>query len=110
MDGDNVKPRWFRRARTSQSGPEAVLPVELSQAVSLSRTDDGVIVLDGRSGAYWSFDHIAADILDSLLSKASTAETIADITAKYEAPAATVENDVKELLRTMASEGLVRTK
>ncbi|MBY6350624.1 lasso peptide biosynthesis PqqD family chaperone [Rhodococcoides corynebacterioides] len=84
--------------------------VEISKGVSQTRTEDGMVLLDGRTGKYWTLDQVGTDMLESFESNASTAETIAVITAKYEVSTTTVESDVKALLRDLAAEGMVRIK
>ena len=80
---------------------------QLRTDVSTADTDDGMVLLDERTGRYWQLNATGAVVLRKLLDGAAShqiAQTLADRHAVSTAQAAA---DVAALLERLATAGLV---
>lgn len=69
--------------------------------------DGEVIIIDLESGAYFSLTHSAADLWDVLVDGATSTELSAALTARYDAPAATVQAAVADFLDQLVAERIL---
>jgi Coenzyme PQQ synthesis protein D (PqqD) len=69
--------------------------------------ENALILLNPRSGHYFTLDEIGGRVWTLCDGTHSVAEMAAIIGEEYEAPAAEIEADVRELLTDLASESLV---
>ena len=91
---------WHRRSPTGT--------FVRSSAVKAVRHGDRTVLLDLTSERYFSLDGVAGRIWDLLTEPLSLATLSTAIASEYDAPLATVETDVAELLAGLSAEGLVR--
>lgn len=76
----------------------------------LARTgESALILLNPRSGQYYTLDEVGARVWDLCDGTRTVSELGAAISAEYDAPAAQIEADVVELLTDLAGEQLVVT-
>jgi hypothetical protein len=72
------------------------------------QTSGGLVVLDPKSGHYYSLDEVGARIWELSDGTRTVSEIVATLCREYDALAATVEEDALELLGELADEELVR--
>jgi hypothetical protein len=75
--------------------------------VLATRTGESVVLLDPRSGSYYSLDGVGARIWELSDGDHTVADITAALDAEYDAPAAAIESDALDLLRDLSAEGLV---
>lgn len=91
---------------------------ELDAATLVSRVDGHlqaevngeVVLMNIDRGSYYGLDDIGSDIWQRLATPVSFATLCSELAKTYDAPIAVIEKDVKELLRTLEGEGLVRLR
>jgi hypothetical protein len=65
------------------------------------------IVLDLKSGVYYSLNEVGTAVWDRLLDSATAGELAAEIAAEYEVSCEAALADIEELLKDLAAEGLI---
>ena len=74
----------------------------------IDRNIDGeAIILDLKTGVYYSLNEVGTAVWEKLKDCATTSELEADITAGYDIPVETAQSDIEELLNDLAAEGLI---
>ena len=75
--------------------------------VLVTDTDDGLVLLDGRSGRYWELNGTGAATLYGLLG-GDSADLVAEaLTARYDVPLDQAAADVTSFIGCLRSAGLV---
>lgn len=72
------------------------------------RTEDSLVVLNPQSGQYYALDDVGARVWELCDGRRSVSELVAILCGEYDAAAATVQEDVLELLADLAEEDLVQ--
>ena len=75
--------------------------------VLASAFGDEIVVLNLRDGVYYTLDEVAARVWTLIASPASVSSIRDAIVAEYEVELDRCERDVRALLQTLASHGLV---
>ncbi|MBF6174619.1 lasso peptide biosynthesis PqqD family chaperone [Nocardia blacklockiae] len=75
--------------------------------VSLAETDDGITLLDEKSGIYWGLNGSAAVALRELAATGSLAAAAAAVAAKYDVGTPDAERDIRALLDELRSAALL---
>lgn len=82
------------------------MTLALAQHVSVSRDDDGMVLLDERTGRYWQLNASGARALDLLLTGHDVEDTVRGFGAPSELTPR-VTSDVSSLLDALRTAGLV---
>jgi pyrroloquinoline quinone biosynthesis protein D len=77
------------------------------ERILAQRMDDTLLLLDPHGGQYFALDEVGVRVWGMCDGAHSVAQMVALLAAEYDAPAATIEADVVELLAELASEKLV---
>ena len=72
------------------------------------RVSGRLVLLDARSGAYYSLDDVGARVWELCDGSRTVADAVATISGEYAADAATVETDVLTLLDDLVRERLIQ--
>ncbi len=80
----------------------------LRDDVSVCSADDGMVLLDERSGRYWQLNVTGAEVLSALLSGATPQEVAARLAASRAVDEQRAAADVAALLDQLVKAGLVR--
>ncbi|UJW31039.1 lasso peptide biosynthesis PqqD family chaperone [Saccharothrix sp. AJ9571] len=83
------------------------MDLTLSAHVTMTPTDRGMVLLDERTGRYWTMNNTGATVLRALLTGSDTASIVADLRTTYPAATDHVAADVTALLRALDDAGLV---
>lgn len=83
------------------------MTTRLAPHVSLVKNDDGVVLLDERSGDYWQLNATGATVLDTLLDGGTTSEAVRVLAAHHPVTAARASADVRNLVDSLRSARLV---
>jgi Coenzyme PQQ synthesis protein D (PqqD) len=73
------------------------MPFRLFPDVAVTDTDDGLVLLDQRTGRYWQLNSTGAAVLRCLLDGQSTEGAVAELTARYQVEGDKAMNDVVTL-------------
>ena len=82
--------------------------LSLSEQVMMRDVDGQVVLLDLRSGCYFTLDGSAVDILPVLLESASVGAALARLVAIIDVDEATLEADLVALIGELQTKGLVK--
>lgn len=80
---------------------------DLRTGVSTAETDAGLTVLDEDSGEYFNLNPTGALVLRVLLDGGTPDDAVARLMAAYDVDRETAEADVRDLVSTLESAGLV---
>ncbi|GAB7046339.1 lasso peptide biosynthesis PqqD family chaperone [Catenuloplanes indicus] len=80
----------------------------LRSGVLMTETDYGVVLLDERTGAYYTLNPTAALVVRTLDSGGDGAAAAAALVAQFGADPATASADVAELVGSLRTAGLLR--
>lgn len=83
------------------------MPFRLRPDVVTTDTDDGVVLLDERSGRYWQLNPTGADVLRALLDGEHPDHVAREITTRYRTDFEQVQHDVAELIERLSAAKLV---
>ncbi|MBV9951749.1 MAG: PqqD family protein [Acidimicrobiia bacterium] len=75
--------------------------------IAHERVEDEVIVINLRTGAYFSLIGAAADAWDLLLTRTALDDVAAAIAGRYRVEVATVRTDLEPFVRSLVDEGLL---
>lgn len=78
-----------------------------AEQVTVQTLDGEAVLLDLTTEQYFSLNEVGTVIWELLDGQHSVSELVDTITAEYEAERAEVENDVRDLLTALSSEGLI---
>jgi Coenzyme PQQ synthesis protein D (PqqD) len=81
--------------------------LQLRADVSLTDTDDGMVLLDERSGRYWQLNSSGALVLRRLLDGATPEEVTKTLTTRYPVSQEQAGSDVAALVASLRAAGLV---
>jgi hypothetical protein len=81
--------------------------MRLHPDVSMTDTDDGTVLLHGRTGRYWQLNTTGREVLRGLLDGRAPAELAATLAAANGIAAERAKADVKAVLAQLASAELV---
>jgi hypothetical protein len=81
--------------------------LRLRPDVLVTDTDDGLVLLDGRSGRYWEVNGTGAATLRGLLGGDSADQVAETLTARYDVPRDRAATDIARFIRTLRNAGLV---
>ena len=92
------------------------LPIPLSSYIVVkpgqvsTNLEGEIVILDAKSGQYYGLDEVGATVWQ-LIQEPKTIQQVRDaILAEYEVEAEQCEQDLLELLHTMAEKGLIELK
>lgn len=83
------------------------MTVTLPPDVTATDCEDGLVLLDGRTGRYWMLNSTGAATLRLLLSGNSTTDTAAKLAARFPAAEGRADRDVAALLTALRTAKLV---
>ena len=69
--------------------------------------DDELVIVNLKTGAYFSLDPVGAVIWEEVDRNATPAEIVSDVKARFDGDAALIEGEVKRLLRELEREQLI---
>jgi hypothetical protein len=81
-------------------------PRRRSQVIA-QRVSDRLVLLDSETGAYYSLDGVGVRLWELCDGSNTVTEAVAAICAEYDADAATVADDVREVLNELVRERLI---
>ncbi|MEU7488647.1 lasso peptide biosynthesis PqqD family chaperone [Streptomyces sp. NPDC042319] len=85
------------------------MTMRLSPHVSLTKNDDGAVLLDERRGDYWQLNHTGTAVLDTLLAGGTPADAARVLADDHPVPADRARDDVTALIDSLRSARLVET-
>lgn len=83
------------------------MAVQLRPDVTLTPTDAGAVVLNGRSGRYFQLNRTGLHILQSLLAGHDPAHIATDLATRYPVSADQARTDIDTLHNSLRTAGLV---
>ncbi|MEV6672283.1 lasso peptide biosynthesis PqqD family chaperone [Streptomyces sp. NPDC051162] len=84
------------------------MTVSLRDTISTAPVDDGMILLDERTGRYWQLNATGTLVLNALLQGATTAEAARGLREHHPSlPAGQAEEDVSALVTSLRTARLV---
>jgi hypothetical protein len=83
------------------------MTVHLAKYVITTKTDDGMVLLDQRSGRCWQVNETGALALGTLLDGAGAEGAAQALVAEYEVSSGRAREDVLALVESLRSNGLV---
>jgi hypothetical protein len=83
------------------------MDVRLRPDVFVTDTDNGLVLLDGRSGRYWEVNGTGAVTLRGLLDGDSADQVAKALTARYDVPLDQAAADVTSFISSLRDAGLV---
>ncbi|MGH3242038.1 MAG: lasso peptide biosynthesis PqqD family chaperone [Spirillospora sp.] len=81
----------------------------LARHVSLTETEDGMVLLDERGGRYFQLNGTGAAVVRMLAEAATVEDVIARLTRDHPAHAERVPADVQALMSSLRAAGLIRS-
>ncbi|GAA1346148.1 hypothetical protein GCM10009660_37800 [Catellatospora bangladeshensis] len=82
------------------------MTLRLADHVSVTRTEDGAVLLDERTGRYWQLNPAGSAVLHTLLDGGDQAGPARLLVERQGADAATVDADVAEVVAHLCAAGL----
>lgn len=82
--------------------------VQHSDAFVTATVDDALVMMSMEKGAYYGLDEIGSQIWTQLAEPTRVVALCEALAARYEAPAAQIEADVKAFLQELLDEGMVQ--
>jgi Coenzyme PQQ synthesis protein D (PqqD) len=79
-------------------------------SVDVRRLEDGAVLLDKKTGMVYQLNKVGAEAWDLLCGGASVAATSDAIATRYSIQRSQAESDVRRLLESLQSAGLVSTQ
>lgn len=95
--------------RKSPTAPDPGAPLALRADVSLTETDNGLVLLDERAGTYFQMNATGALVLRRLLAGAGQQEIVALLGERFAVDADRAAADVAALLERLRDTGLLAT-
>ena len=80
---------------------------QLADNISLTQVDDEAVLLNLESGTYYSLNHVGALLMAHLQEQRSIEFASAAIVEHYQAPAATVAQDINVLVEQLLAQRLI---
>jgi hypothetical protein len=84
------------------------MPFELRDDVSLVETEYGMVLLDGRTGEYWTLNPTAVLVMRTLLDGGDTDRAVHALVNEFDADVETAGADVADLVTDFAEAGLLK--
>lgn len=69
--------------------------------------DDELVIVNLKTGSYFSLDRVGAVVWSAIDRHASRAEIVADVVARFDGPRAEIEREVGRLLEELGAEALI---
>lgn len=85
------------------------MSLRLRADVSLAETDDGMVLLDERSGRYWQLNSSGALALRRLLEGATLEDVVKALVSRYPVSRERAGSDVTALVESLRKARLVRS-
>lgn len=79
-----------------------------SDAFVTATVDDALVMMSLEKGSYYGLDEIGSQIWTRLVEPTRIADLCEALAARYEAPRAQIETDVKAFLQELLDEGMVQ--
>lgn len=83
------------------------MSVRLRADVSLVETDDGMVLLDERSGRYWQLNRVGGLVLRILLDGATPEDAAKTLATRYPVSRERAHSDVRALVESLHAARLV---
>jgi hypothetical protein len=83
------------------------MTVQLAKYVITTKTDDGMVLLDQRTGRCWQINESGALALGRLLGSATAEEAAEALVAEYEVTAERARADIQALVASLQADKLV---
>jgi Coenzyme PQQ synthesis protein D (PqqD) len=83
------------------------MSLRLRADVSITKTDDGMVLLDERSGRYWQLNSSGALVLRTLLDGATLEQAATTLAARYPVCQEQASGDVTALVTSLRAARLV---
>lgn len=80
---------------------------QLAEHISLTEVDDEAVLLDLNIGSYFGLNHVGAQFLSALQADKSVQQATAGILNQYQHSAASIEQDLQELLQQLLDNKLI---
>ncbi len=80
---------------------------QLANHISLTEVDDEAVLLDLNAGSYYGLNHIGAQFLSELQAEKTVEQAITVISDQYQNSAATIQQDLEELLQQLLDKELI---
>ena len=77
------------------------MALALADHVTLTETDEGVVLLDRRTGRYWQMNGSAALVLRCLLAGGTPEQAASVLQQRFDVPLERAGDDVRALVRTL---------
>lgn len=84
------------------------MSTQLRKHVIRTETEYGAVLLDERTGRYWTLNPTADLAVGVLAGGGTLAQAASAVTAAFDVDAATARSDVEQLVATLRSAGLAR--
>jgi hypothetical protein len=85
------------------------MTLSLHRHVSRADTDDGMVLLDERTGRYWNLNPTAGRVVRALLNGATPEDAAAELAGRYpDVSAEQARADVEALLQSLTEARLVK--
>jgi hypothetical protein len=83
------------------------VPLRLRSDIATTDTDDGLVLLDERSGRYWQLNPIGADVLRALLAGKDSDHIARDLVTRYHIDRRHAQSDIAALTEQLHAAKLV---
>ncbi len=81
--------------------------MRLRSEVSTADSEYGMVLLDERSGEYWTLNPVGVTVVRTLLAGGTAAHAVTALTDEFDVDASQATRDVSTLLEQLHSAGLV---
>ncbi|MER7452258.1 lasso peptide biosynthesis PqqD family chaperone [Nocardia beijingensis] len=75
--------------------------------MSIAETDNGLVLLDGRTGTYWEMNHTGRLLVDAIRQRQKLNDLYQKISTEFDVDAADAEADIRSVLGQLIAEGLI---
>ncbi len=83
------------------------MPLRLRPDIATTDTDDGLVLLDERTGRYWQLNPTGAHVLHALLQGQHRADIARDLVTRYRIDAEQAAHDITALADQLSTAKLV---
>ncbi|MFE5475028.1 lasso peptide biosynthesis PqqD family chaperone [Nocardia sp. NPDC056541] len=80
---------------------------KLTAHVDLAKTDNGAILLNSRTGAYWEVNDTGRHIIEALIESGSREAAAQAIVEKFDVSLEQAEADIKKIVEELSEAGLL---
>jgi hypothetical protein len=81
--------------------------MRIAKHISIAETNNGLVLLDGRTGSYWEMNQTGRIVIDAIRQEEPVNDLPKKISAQFDVDTDRAEDDIRSVLAQLITEGLI---